>query len=71
MAGEDGKVVFKTKVGRNIYRALFEVNPPKSNDLFLPNRMAYIVDLNDDETDVPITSIRSKAECTNNEVRKI
>lgn len=32
--------------------------------------MAYIVELNDDETDVPITSIRSKAECPNMEVYK-
>lgn len=30
--------------------------------------MAYIVDLNEEETDVPITSIRSKADCPNNEV---
>ena len=29
--------------------------------------MAYIVDLNEEETDVPITSIRSKADCPNNE----
>lgn len=66
--GDDGKVVFKTKIARNVYRVLFENNLPKSNDLFMPNRMAYIVDLNDDESDVPITSIRSKAECINNEV---
>lgn len=66
--GDDGKVAFKTKIARNVYRVLFENNLPKSNDLFMPNRMAYIVDLNDDETDVPITSIRSKAECINNEV---
>ncbi|RNA28418.1 Red [Brachionus plicatilis] len=69
--GEDGKIIFKTKTGRNVYRVLFENNLPKSNDLFLPNRMAYIVDLNDEETDVPITSIRSKAECTNNEENAI
>lgn len=64
----NNKIVFKTKLSRNIYRVLFETNLPKSNELFLPNRMAYIVDLNDDETDVPITSIRSKADCPNNEV---
>lgn len=29
--------------------------------------MAYIVDLNDGEPDVPITFIRSKADCPNNE----
>lgn len=62
------KVVFKTPLGRNIYRQLFERQLPKTNELFQPNRMAYIVELNDDETDVPITSIRSKAECPNMEV---
>jgi IK cytokine len=41
---------------------------PKQSDLFLPHRMAYVVDLNDEETDVPITSIRSKAECLSGEV---
>lgn len=29
--------------------------------------MAYIVELNEEETDVPITSIRSKADCPTNE----
>ncbi len=29
--------------------------------------MAYIVELNEEETDVPITSIRSKADCPSNE----
>ena len=65
---DESKIVFKTKVSRNIYRVLFESNlENKKNDLFLPNRMAYIVDLNDEETDIPITSIRSKAECPSNE----
>lgn len=62
------KVVFKSVMARNIYRQLFELQLPKTNELFQPNRMAYIVDLNDEETDVPITSIRSKADCPNMEV---
>lgn len=64
----ESKISFKTVMARNLYRQLFEIKPPKTNELFQPNRMAYIVDLNDEETDVPITSIRSKADCPNNEV---
>jgi hypothetical protein len=61
---------FKTVMGRNVCRILFENAPPKLNELFLPRRMAYIVDLCDDETgggidsEIPLTSIRSKAECS-------
>lgn len=66
--GSGKKVVFKSAMARNIYRQLFEIQMPKTNELFQPNRMAYIVDLNDDETDVPITTIRSKADCPNMEV---
>lgn len=40
------------------------------NELFLPGRMAYVVDLEDDyaETDIPTTLIRSKADCPTMEV---
>jgi hypothetical protein len=73
-SGETGTMKFKTKLGRNIYRVLFEQEPlPKVNELFLPHRMAYIVDLTNefDESataDIPLTSIRSKADCPTNEV---
>jgi hypothetical protein len=69
-----GTVKCKTKLGRNVYRILFEPeNLPKVNELFMPHRMAYIVDLtneNDESAtgDIPLTSIRSKAECPQNEV---
>lgn len=35
--------------------------------MFAPGRMAYVVDLEDDfpESDIPTTSIRSKADCPN------
>ncbi len=65
---DENKVVFKSKLSRNVYRVLFENQTPIKNDLFAPHRMTYIVDLTDDETDVPITSIRSKADCQNSEV---
>lgn len=36
------------------------------NPLFSPGRMAYIVDLTDDTTDIPIMLVRSKSEIPNN-----
>ena len=57
-------------VGRNIYRQLFSRKLPDRNELFLPGRMAYVVDLEDDftESDIPTTLIRSKADCPSLEV---
>jgi len=56
--------------GRNIYRYLFSRRLPERNELFLPGRMAYVVDLEDDyaESDIPTTLIRSKADCPSLEV---
>lgn len=36
------------------------------NPLFSPGRMAYVVDLTDDTTDIPIMLVRSKSEVPNN-----
>jgi IK cytokine len=66
---DENKVVFKSKLSRNIYRAAFRADPPKINELFLPRRMAYVIELDDDETDIPITLIRNRADCPNAEVR--
>ena len=57
--------------GRNVYRTLFKNRMPERNELFLPKRMAYVIDLEDEETDtdVPTTLIRSKADCPNVEVK--
>jgi len=56
--------------GRSIYRQVFSRKLPERNELFLPGRMAYVVDLEDDftESDVPTTLIRSKADCPSLEV---
>ena len=55
--------------GRNIYRTLFKNKLPERNELFLPKRMAYVVDLDDEyDTDIPTTLIRSKADCPSVEV---
>lgn len=39
--------------------------PPERNELFLPGRMAYLIELEDEnaESDIPTTVLRSKAEC--------
>uniref|UniRef100_A0A8C7TKN8 IK cytokine n=1 Tax=Oncorhynchus mykiss TaxID=8022 RepID=A0A8C7TKN8_ONCMY len=50
---------------RNIYRIMFKGRQFERNELFLPGRMAYVVDLEDEyaDTDIPTTLIRSKADC--------
>ena len=60
-------------VGRNIYRTCFKHRFPERNELFLPGRMAYVVDLEDEyaENDVPCTTIRSKADCPSLEVTPV
>ena len=64
------KIQFKTKMGRNIYRSLFKGKTSERNELFLPGRMAYVVDLEDEfaDSDIPCTVIRSKADCPSLEV---
>uniref|UniRef100_A0A8C7THY8 RED-like N-terminal domain-containing protein n=1 Tax=Oncorhynchus mykiss TaxID=8022 RepID=A0A8C7THY8_ONCMY len=59
------KIEFKTRLGRNIYRIMFKGRQFERNELFLPGRMAYVVDLEDEyaDTDIPTTLIRSKADC--------
>ncbi|KAL3880967.1 hypothetical protein ACJMK2_033168 [Sinanodonta woodiana] len=61
----DPEVQFKTKLGRKVYQVLFTKKPPERNELFLPGRMAYVVDLEDEymDMDIPTTVIRSKADC--------
>uniref|UniRef100_A0A3B3BS05 IK cytokine n=1 Tax=Oryzias melastigma TaxID=30732 RepID=A0A3B3BS05_ORYME len=59
------KMEFKTRLGRNIYRVVFRSGALERNELFLPGRMAYVIDLDDEftDTDIPTTLIRSKADC--------
>lgn len=58
--------------GKNIYRTVFKSQHPERNELFLPGRMAYVVDLEDEfaDSDVPTTTIRSKADCPSLEVSR-
>ncbi|KAK2117945.1 hypothetical protein P7K49_004832 [Saguinus oedipus] len=61
----ENKIEFKTRLGHNVYRMLFKSKAFERNELFLPGRMAYVVDLDDEyaDTDIPTTLIRSKADC--------
>lgn len=51
----------------------FRSGVQERNELFLPGRMAYVVDLDDEftDTDIPTTLIRSKADCPSMEVRHL
>jgi len=58
----------RTVVGKNIMRLMLKPEGPKVNELFMPGRMAYVMDLEDEgESDIPTTSIRSKKDVINNE----
>jgi len=58
----------RTTMGKNIVRLMFNPEGPKSNELFMAGRMAYVMDLEEDgETDIPTTSIRSKKDVVNSE----
>ena len=78
---EEQRLGLKSSMAKNIFRTLFRPPPRRVNELFLPHRMAYIIDLEnpngpDDDNekgthaldDIPTTLIRSKADCPNAEV---
>lgn len=80
---EEQRLGLKSSMAKNIFRILFRPPPRRVNELFLPHRMAYIIDLENpsgqqdddhDKTghpldDIPTTLIRSKADCPNAEVK--
>lgn len=57
---------FKTILGRNVFNIVTAQRSKKieRNELFAPGRMAYVIDLEEEngETDIPTTLIRSKAD---------
>ncbi|XP_065884938.1 protein Red-like [Dysidea avara] len=63
----DEDVTFKSRMAKQIFRALFQSKPPEKNELFHPGRMAYVFELDDEyaESDIPTTLIRSKTDCPN------
>ena len=60
----------KNKTAKNVCRILFEKKLCFKNESFLPGRMAYVFDLDDEfaETDIPTILMRSKADCPNVEL---
>lgn len=62
---DEEEMQFKTKIGRSIYHTICSLKSRhiERSELFIPGRMAYIIDLDDEaETDIPITLIRSKSD---------
>lgn len=57
---------YRSIMGRNIHNIVtfYRSRHVERNDLFAPGRMAYVIELEDEnaETDIPTTSIRSKAD---------
>jgi len=64
---EEIKIETRTILAKSIIRNIFKPEIPKVNELFHPGRMAYIMDLEEDETDIPTTTIRSKQDVALNE----
>lgn len=48
-----------SKLARNVCKILFENKLPQRNELFVRGRMAYLVELDEEESDVPSTLMRS------------
>ncbi|VDN53962.1 unnamed protein product [Dracunculus medinensis] len=48
---------------RSIYRILFQNELPYRNELFRKGRMAYVIDLEEEENDLPTTRLRSIHDC--------
>lgn len=64
---EEDRYSIKSKLAANIVN-LINQKLPDRNELFLPRRMAYVVNLEDEiSDDVPTTIIRSRAECSTSE----
>jgi hypothetical protein len=58
----------RTALGRRVFNVVMSARGgPEFNDLFLPGRMAYSIDLEADD-EIPTTVIRSKADLQGIEV---
>lgn len=49
----------ENRMVRSLHRVLFKNEVPLHNQLFAKGRMAYVVELEDEETDIPTTLLRS------------
>ncbi|KAL0112677.1 hypothetical protein PUN28_012148 [Cardiocondyla obscurior] len=63
---KDDEMQFKTKIARNVYKTVMTMKSKQieRNELFTPGRMAYVIELDDEnaDVDIPTTLIRSKAD---------
>lgn len=63
---KDDEMQFKTKMGRSVYKTIMTMKSKQveRNELFTPGRMAYVIELDDEnaDVDIPTTLIRSKAD---------
>ena len=69
---DSGITECRTTMGKNLLRQIFSPEGQKCNELFMPGRMAYVMDLEEDgESDIPTTSIRSKKDVVNSNQKSI
>lgn len=62
------ETISENKMVKNICRLLMKNDPPPlRNEMFSRGRMAYVVELEDEESDVPSTLLRSVADCPNDQ----
>merc|ERR1711874_208557 len=60
-AEEELKIECRTTLAKNVVRAVFKPDTQRVHELFLPGRMAYVMELEEEgESDIPTTTIRSK-----------
>uniref|UniRef100_A0A0R3S2I1 RED_N domain-containing protein n=1 Tax=Elaeophora elaphi TaxID=1147741 RepID=A0A0R3S2I1_9BILA len=60
---QKGEPQSDNRMVRNIHRALFQNELPACNELFRKGRMAYVVDLEEEDNDLPTTLLRSVHDC--------
>ncbi|XP_055340106.1 protein Red-like [Paramacrobiotus metropolitanus] len=64
LSEQDKTPEFKTRLAKNVYNILFNQEIPQRNQFFIPGRMAFLWDLDDEfgNWETPTTLLRSKAE---------
>ncbi|VDK77493.1 unnamed protein product [Onchocerca ochengi] len=60
---QKGEPQSDNRMVRNIHRTLFQNELPACNELFRKGRMAYVVDLEEEDNDLPTTLLRSVHDC--------
>uniref|UniRef100_K1PBC7 Protein Red n=1 Tax=Magallana gigas TaxID=29159 RepID=K1PBC7_MAGGI len=68
---QEEQMHFKTRMGRSIFRTLFKSKFPERNELFLPGRMAYVVDLEDDYAENDATTTLTTNDIVINKLTQI